>query len=89
MGVAVANGGSASNIGVTIKDDNGVLLQSSTVPLPSLGHTSFDITSRFPVTAGRRGTIEFQTTPFSGSISVLGIRFNPAGTFSTVPPAAK
>jgi hypothetical protein len=88
-GVALALAGTGGNVGVTIRDDNGVLLQSNTVPLPSQGHTAFDITTRFPVTAQRRGTIEFQTTPFSGSISVLGIRFNPAGTFSTVPPAAK
>ena len=40
------------------------------------------------VTAQRRGTIEFQT-PTGGQISVLGIRFNPANTFSTVPPIAK
>jgi hypothetical protein len=89
-GVAMANVSTqaAPNIGVTIRDDNGVVIQSNTVALAALGHSSFDLTIRFPVTAQRRGTIEFQT-PAGGQISVLGIRFNPASTFSTVPPIAK
>ena len=56
--------------------------------LAALGHSSFDATIRFPVTAQKRGTIEFQT-PTGGQISVLGIRFNPSMTFSTVPVIAK
>ena len=75
-------------ITVTIRDDNGIMLQSGTVPLTALGHTSFNLTDRFPVTAQRRGTVEFQT-PAGGGISVLGLRFNPAGAFSTIPVLAK
>jgi hypothetical protein len=88
-GIAVANAGTqAANINVTIRDDNGVVLQSTTLTLPALGHGSFDVTVRFPVTAQRRGTVEFQS-PTPGQISALAIRFNPAGTFSTVPATAK
>jgi hypothetical protein len=88
-GVAMANASTqAANIAVTIKDDNGTVIQSNTIALPALGHSAFDLTIRLPVTAQRRGTVEFQT-PAGGQISVLGIRFNPAGTFSTVPPLAK
>jgi len=89
-GVAIANVSTqaAPNIGVTIRDDNGVVLQSNTIALAALGHSSFDATIRFPVTAQKWGTIEFQT-PTGGQISVLGIRFNPSMTFSTVPPIAK
>ena len=88
-GVAMANtAAQGAVIGVTIRDDNGVVLQSNSVALSALGHTSFDMTFRFPVTAQRRGTVEFQT-PAGGGISVLGIRFNPAGTFSTVPPLTR
>ena len=64
------------------------MFKSGTVPLTALGHTSFNLTDRFPVTAQRRGTVEFQT-PAGGGISVLGLRFNPAGAFSTIPVLAK
>jgi Viral BACON domain len=88
-GVAMANTATQSAfVQVTIRDDNGVTIQSNSVAMAALGHTSFDLAARFPVTAARRGTVEFQT-PAGGGISVLGIRFNPAGTFSTVPAMAK
>jgi hypothetical protein len=88
-GIAVANAGTqAANVNVTIRDDNGVVLQSTTLTLSALGHSAFDVTVRFPVTAQRRGTVEFQS-PTPGQISALAIRFNPAGTFSTVPATAK
>jgi len=88
-GVAMANTATQSAfVQVTIRDDNGVVIQSNSVALAALGHNAFDLAGRFPVTAARRGTVEFQT-PAGGGISVLGIRFNPAGTFSTVPAMAK
>jgi hypothetical protein len=88
-GVAMANTAAQSAfVQVIIRDDNGVVIQSNSVALAALGHTSFDLAARFPVAAARRGTVEFQT-PAGGGISVLGIRFNPAGTFSTVPAMAK
>ncbi len=88
-GIAVANAaGTAAVIGVTVRDDNGTILQSTSLTLPAMGHSAFDGTVPFPVTAQRRGTIEFQT-PAGGQISALAIRFNPAGTFSTVPATAK
>ena len=88
-GIAVANVSTvAANIPVTIRDENGTVLQSTTLTLAGLGHIAFDATIRFPVTAQRRGTVEFQT-PAGGQISALAIRFNPAGTFSTVPATAK
>jgi hypothetical protein len=88
-GVAMANVASQfANVTVNIRDDNGVVIQSNTIPIQALAHLSFQLDTRFPVTALRRGTVEF-VTPAGGQISVLGIRFNPAGTFSTVPPIAK
>ena len=47
-----------------------------------------DLAARYPVTAQRRGTVEFQT-PAGGQISVLGLRFSPTSAFTTVPPMAK
>jgi hypothetical protein len=87
-GVALANvSTAAANIPVLIRDDNGALLQSTTLGLAAQGHTSFDLVSRFPVTGQRRGTLEFQT-PASGQVSVLGLRFPPGPAFSTIPALA-
>ena len=88
-GVALANAGTAAaTIPVIIRDDNGNILQSTTVALAAQGHTSFDLGTRFPITAQRRGTLEFQT-PAGGQIRVLGLRFPPGPAFSTIPALAK
>ena len=88
-GVALANVSTvAASIPVLIRDENGNLLQSTAVPLMAQGHTSFDLVSRFGITAQRRGTLEFQT-PTGSQISVLGLRFPPGAAFSTIPALAK
>jgi hypothetical protein len=88
-GVALANvSTAAANITLLIRDDNGNLLQSTSLGLAAQGHTSFDLVSRFGVTAQRRGTLEFQTPP-GGQISVLGLRFPSGPAFSTIPALTK
>jgi hypothetical protein len=88
-GVALANvSTAAANITLLIRDDNGNLLQTTSLALAAQGHTSFDLVSRFGVTAQRRGTLEFQTPP-GGQISVLGLRFPSGPAFSTIPALAK
>jgi hypothetical protein len=89
-GVALANiNTAAATVQVLIRDDNGNLLQSTTIALAALGHTSFDLVSRFGgIVSQRRGTLEFQT-PAGGQISVLGLRFPPGPAFSTIPALAK
>jgi sugar lactone lactonase YvrE len=84
-GIALANAGSqAANIPLVIHDDTGAVLLSATTSLPAMGHTSFDLAGTYALTAGKRGTVEFDT-PSGGQISVLGLRFNPTGAFSSVP----
>jgi hypothetical protein len=79
----------AINAAVTINDDTGALIMSDTIALPAMGHTSIDMAARYgSSTAGRRGTLQF-TSPSPGQISVLGLRFTPAGAFTTIPPLAK
>jgi hypothetical protein len=88
-GIALANTSAAqANIAVVIRDDSGSTLQLQTITLPAQGQASFVLSSRFPGTAGKRGTVEFDT-PAGGQITVLGLRFNPTGAFSTVPPLAR
>jgi hypothetical protein len=88
-GVAVANIASeAANIGVVIRDDTGAVLTSNKITIPAHGHSSFDMSVRFPGAAQRRGSLELQT-PAGGRISVLGLRFSPRTAFTTVPVLAK
>ena len=88
-GVALANVSSqAATVNVIIRDDNGGTLQTTSVTVPALGHTSFNLASRNPIADQRRGTVEFQT-PAGGQISVLGLRFSPTTAFTTIPPLAK
>jgi len=87
-GVALANlTTAAATIPVVIRDDNGNILQSTTIGLAAMGHISFDLGTRFPITAQRRGTVQFQT-PAGGQITVLGLRFPPGPAFSTIPALA-
>jgi hypothetical protein len=89
-GVALANiSAQAVNPAVTIRDDSGATILSDTITLPAMGHTSYNLTDRYAsMTAQRRGTLEFRT-PSTGQISVLGLRFNATGAFSTIPAIAK
>ncbi len=92
LGVAVDNI-SAQNavIPVIIRNDAGAVISNlgASISLGGNGHTSFvlsDLANGFPVTAGIRGTIEFDT-PAGGQISVLGLRFTPPNNALTTIPA--
>ena len=88
LGVALANiTGQTVSVLAVIRDDNG--LQIGSAPLPQLAagdHYQFGLADKFPVTANKRGTIEFDT-PSAGQISVLGLRFTPPNNALTTIPA--
>lgn len=90
-GVAVANlAAQAANVQVIIRDDTGAQIGNPTIPLGSLGHTSFmlnDPQLGYPVTNNKRGTIEFDTLPGGGKLSVLGLRAN-GPALTTLPVLA-
>ncbi|MGZ5545315.1 MAG: hypothetical protein ACXWIU_11620, partial [Limisphaerales bacterium] len=76
---------------VVIRDDTGaeIGIPGATMSLAGNGHTSFllsDPVQGFPVTSGKRGTIEFDT-PAGGQISVMAIRFTPLDNHFTSIPA--
>jgi hypothetical protein len=92
-GVALANlTATAANVNVVVRDDTGATLTTGQVPLAANGHASFMLTDPaqgFPATAGKRGTVEFQTAN-GGRISALGIRaVNAANVITTIPVLAK
>ncbi len=99
-GVALqrASAGGGSDVGVTLLDDTGALIGTGTesITVPPNGHTSFILPAQFPVTANIRGTAIFNAPdvvsggPFSvnviySEISVLGMRYTPPGTLTTLP----
>jgi hypothetical protein len=88
-GVALANvTPQSANIRIVIRDDKDSVLLTNSIALSPQGHTSFVLPTTYPATAQIRGTMEFDTPP-NGQISVLGLRFNPAGAFSSIPVSAK
>jgi hypothetical protein len=92
LGVALVNVSAANAlIPVIIRDDTGVVISApgASISLAANAHVSFvlsDLTRGFPVTASKRGTVEFDT-PAGGQISVLGLRFTPPNNALTTIPA--
>jgi hypothetical protein len=74
----------AVTINATIRDDSGAQIGLQPFAVPAMGHTSFALNDRLPVTSGRRGVVEFQTTA-GAAIAGLGLRFSPSGSFTSVP----
>ncbi len=93
LGVAVTNvAAQTASIPLVIRDDSGTVISpaGAVISLAGNGHTSFVLSTQYPATANKRGTIEFDT-PAGGQISVLGIRTTPlaaSNTFTTVPALA-
>ncbi|MGA2434577.1 MAG: BACON domain-containing protein [Bryobacteraceae bacterium] len=88
-GLALANTwNQPASVPVTVRDDTGAVLGTASIDLAADGHTSFMLTDDYAFTAGKRGTVEFDT-PSGGQIAVLGLRATPAGAFTTIPVLAK
>ena len=84
-GVAVSSSSlQAVSVPVVIRDDSGSQIGTGAIPLAANGHSAFVLGIQFPVTGGKRGTLEF-AAPAGGQIGVLGIRTPPANTFTTLP----
>jgi hypothetical protein len=85
-GVALSNLNSTTPALLTasVRDDNGTEIARESISIPANGHTSFEVTSRLPSTAAKRGFVEFTSTTGSG-ISGLGLRFSPTLSFTSIP----
>jgi hypothetical protein len=82
-GVALANLSTQSaSVGLILRDDTGAVLQTTSLTLPANGHSAFVLGTNYPLTAGKRGTAEFDSS--SAQISVLGIRAN-GNAFTSIP----
>jgi hypothetical protein len=92
-GIAIENvSATAATVPMIIRNDQGVQLvtPAPTITIPPFGHFSCVLTvslCNYPQVANIRGTLEFDT-PGGGQISVLGIRYTPPGTLTTIPALA-
>jgi len=90
--VAIANPGASATISVNIEIETGAVSQSS-ISLPAQGHTAFALAEQLPATGGHRGLAEFYVPialrQLAGSLSMIALRFNPTGGFTTAPVYAQ
>ena len=82
-GLALVNQSSTDSIFIaTLYNDAGSELASFRGGLSALGHGSFFVHEMFPASSNRRGIIRLQS---EGAFTALGLRFNPSGSFTSVP----
>jgi hypothetical protein len=87
-GIAIANSAAVTNpITLTIRDASGALITSDKITLGTGFHSSFALSTRYPGTKGVVGTLEIQA-PTVGFVS-LGLRFDPAGAFTSLVPISR
>jgi hypothetical protein len=79
VGILTLQSNAGQIINANILDQNANNLGTGEVSLSALGHTSFDLANKWPVTAGQMGVVVFQRAG-----ALLGIRYNPQGAFTSV-----
>jgi hypothetical protein len=70
-------------INVNVFDQNGNLLSSGVLNLPPQGQQGYVLSTLFPPTAGQQG-LAVLSNPAGGSLTGLGLRFNPGGSFTSL-----
>jgi len=72
----------AADIRVAFRDDNGKLIRFDRMAeIPAGGHLAIELPNLFPYLSGTRGTMDLSA--LTGQISLLGLRFNPTGAFTS------
>jgi hypothetical protein len=72
----------AANLSVSARDQNGLLLSPSSLSLPAGNQAAFASQTLFPATTNQSGVLDVTgSAPFAG----LGLRFDPAGPFTSYP----
>ena len=85
LAVLNESGSDGPPLSIVIKDENGQTIPSGLVRLYPYSRVAFGMPAQFPASKDRRGTIEFSGSHFS----VLGLRFNPRGAFTSISPLGK
>ena len=77
----------STTVSVTLRDLNGIILGNETVNLTPLGRSAFVLPSQFTETANVQGVAEFSSP--NVDLSALGLRYNPIGSFTSIPAVQK
>ena len=86
-GMALANDtSSAANLALTIRDDTGATIATDSIALKANGHTQTVLTTGYPATGGKRGTVEIDGP---AGFSALGLFVSPTGNVTTLPTLKK
>lgn len=72
-------------VSVTLRDLNGVFLGNGIINLMPSGRSAFVLPLQFPQTANVQGVAEFSSP--NVVLSALGLRYNPIGSFTSIPAA--
>jgi hypothetical protein len=88
MGVALANPSPLHTLRINAHfyDQNGKEFHSEIFTMGTRTHTAFTLPDRFPETAGKKGSLLFEATTTRVGPAVLGLRFSPNGSFTSVHP---
>jgi hypothetical protein len=82
--MAIVNTTSSSEfISVALQPTSAAGSTATPISLPAQGHMAFTVPQQFSGTGGQSGMLEFYVA--NGSFSVLALRFNPTGSFTTAP----
>jgi hypothetical protein len=83
--VAIANPTSGNEtISVNLELETGATSQAS-ITLPAQGHQAITLPDQFPGTGGHRGLAEFYMPVRTGAFTMIALRFNATGAFTTAP----
>jgi len=84
-GLALSNSNSLSplTVQVSVRDATGAQVGTYNQTLPPRGHVAIILSSGFPTTANRRGSLLISAD--QAGLGALGLRFSPAGPFTSFP----
>jgi hypothetical protein len=87
--MALANQDQAqlTSVSVILRDESGQMLGNEVVELAPLGRSAFVLPTRFQETGNIRGVAEFSSP--NVDLSALGLRYNPLGSFTSIPVIKK
>lgn len=77
------NSTTGQTVSVSIRTNDGTITKGTLGTLPTAGHTSFLLASKFPATASQQGLVELSSSV--GSLSGIALRFNANGAFTSAP----
>jgi hypothetical protein len=88
--VAVAllnsNPAAASDVSLTFRDEDGRVIARESIRLGARSREAFGLAARYGAVANRRGVVEIAAS--APGLSVLGLRFNPRGSFTSFEAVA-